>query len=930
MPAMKTTQQMRDELLLRGRKEVLPFEKDSTQMPIPSTFGGLRTAGRLFHGGTYQGPIADKQGAIVGGRPATSFTRNPYEALEYASQPGGKVVSVSQKGLKIYRGGNPDLDKAYMTQGAQAVARAGYDGVDVRALTGGGYNEVVVWNHEKVKDVHTAPVETRMEGMALAQPFQRESSKRTPTQVVYHGSPHGPIVGQPKLAPHDETGIPGFSVSREPETAHGYAYDILRRHEVEDPNPSLTKFVLHGKVQDYSKFLDDLENHYGTKETSYQDLLNYAKKQGIVGLDHTKNLGIDEISVLFPDALQRPKVLLAAGGSVQQMRDELLLKGLSGGGEVKAPVTPTGFYSPLEEAALRIQRKVGNAQAFMNDLRSVPKEHLQHAGVDKLLTSRPTITREELQQHVARAAPKVEVKVLGESMPGRDLDRWLDNWADKNPDTRTAAAINRGMAWEDIAEAAKAEGKQVVHRLIDNQENPARHAQWQLPGGENYREVLLTLPVRAGNSRGWQDYRDELISKGLSEVEADEVRRWGVGARPDTLNAAAIQKASQLMGDAWMNQYRSVLTQPNRRAPVTENIYRSTHWDEPNVLAHFRINDRTDKDGKKVLFVEEIQSDWGQEGKKRGFASPETKRIAGTAVPDEFGGWKVQWDDGTFSGGYNEASARAKAAEGKSNTRVGVPAAPFVTKTNDWVNLALKHILKIAAEEGHDRVAFVKGEQAAERFGLDKHFSRVAARPTPTGGYQLQTILKDGSREDSVDVPPNKLHEYVGEDLAKKIHGQGGGVFEGGDLKMPQMGMRKFYDELVPQQAHALVKKFGGQGIKPIPLPTPPKVDPYKGLSIEPDDGKFAVTLDGHVIEQYPSEAEAKEGMRYIDPGFWRGEIEAGGFRRINRPPEEYQGFDITPQMRQQILKPMSYKVGGVVPAMDAMRLQVWDKRRGR
>ena len=32
------------------------------------------------------------------------------------------------------------------------------------------------------------------------------------------------------------------------------------------------------------------------------------------------------------------------------------------------------------------------------------------------------------------------------------------------------------------------------------------------------------------------------------------------------------------------------------------------------------MNDRTDADGNKVLFIEEVQSDWGQEGKKKGFA----------------------------------------------------------------------------------------------------------------------------------------------------------------------------------------------------------------------------------------------------------------------------------------------------------------------
>jgi hypothetical protein len=32
-----------------------------------------------------------------------------------------------------------------------------------------------------------------------------------------------------------------------------------------------------------------------------------------------------------------------------------------------------------------------------------------------------------------------------------------------------------------------------------------------------------------------------------------------------------------------------------------------------------RVNDRVDADGKKVLFVEEVQSDWHQAGRKKGY-----------------------------------------------------------------------------------------------------------------------------------------------------------------------------------------------------------------------------------------------------------------------------------------------------------------------
>jgi hypothetical protein len=45
--------------------------------------------------------------------------------------------------------------------------------------------------------------------------------------------------------------------------------------------------------------------------------------------------------------------------------------------------------------------------------------------------------------------------------------------------------------------------------------------------------------------------------------------------------------------------------------------YHSSHWDEPNVLAHVRFNDRTGPNGEKMLFLEEVQSDYGQDYRKQ-------------------------------------------------------------------------------------------------------------------------------------------------------------------------------------------------------------------------------------------------------------------------------------------------------------------------
>jgi hypothetical protein len=57
--------------------------------------------------------------------------------------------------------------------------------------------------------------------------------------------------------------------------------------------------------------------------------------------------------------------------------------------------------------------------------------------------------------------------------------------------------------------------------------------------------------------------------------------------------------------------------------------------------------------------------------------------------------------------------------------RYGVPAAPFVQKTEAWLALALKRMIRYAAEHGYDRVAWTTGEQQAERYDLSKHVSAI-------------------------------------------------------------------------------------------------------------------------------------------------------------------------------------------------------------
>ncbi len=81
-----------------------------------------------------------------------------------------------------------------------------------------------------------------------------------------------------------------------------------------------------------------------------------------------------------------------------------------------------------------------------------------------------------------------------------------------------------------------------------------------------------------------------------------------------------------------------------------ENLYVGPHWSEPNVLAHVRFDDRVDADGKRVLFIEEIQSDWHQAGREKGYKEVVKELPPEFEVINEQGGYSVQYN----GNGYTE------------------------------------------------------------------------------------------------------------------------------------------------------------------------------------------------------------------------------------------------------------------------------------
>lgn len=142
-----------------------------------------------------------------------------------------------------------------------------------------------------------------------------------------------------------------------------------------------------------------------------------------------------------------------------------------------------------------------------------------------------------------------------------------------------------------------------------------------------------------------------------------------------------------------------------------------------------------------------------------------------------------------------------------------IPKAPFVGKTDAWLQLALKRVMGLAVDGGYDAVAFVNGEQSADRYDLSKQVQSLGYEPK-TGRLQAfderrRTVI------DKTDIQPDQLEDYIGREVAQRLLAtkpmMGKHLLDGEQLKVGGEGMKAFYDKIVPNAVKAITRKAGSQ-----------------------------------------------------------------------------------------------------------------------
>lgn len=396
---------------------------------------------------------------------------------------------------------------------------------------------------------------------------------------------------------------------------------------------------------------------------------------------------------------------------------------------------------------------------------------------------------------------------------------------------------------QDISKRAKLVERRIeLQDIFDNyvenrKRTEVKYRDLQLEGGENYREVLLTLPKKTVKNTE-EGAKKELEEKGYTVIGTTVTNQQGLTVfgrgsssfeygqkikdpEGTVIGVVGEEGVAELVNQLSKGQFEGELQRE-------KDSYKSSHWEEANILAHVRMNERTLPNGERVMFIEEVQSDWAQEGKKKGFVETgnfDKTKVSTKKVSEKFidiyydNQWvgkllttystKEEIEADILRTAKTDFELKKKAITGK------VPDMPY-KKTDQWVGMAMRRVMQMATQEGFDRIAWVTGEQSADRYDLSKQVSSISYGRNKDGELWVEVF---GNSKEKIWSEKNtsidKIESVLGKEIAKKIENSEGDSVGAGirtltddNLKVGGEGMKTFYNSILPKVAKKEAQRF--------------------------------------------------------------------------------------------------------------------------
>lgn len=462
-----------------------------------------------------------------------------------------------------------------------------------------------------------------------------------------------------------------------------------------------------------------------------------------------------------------------------------------------------------------------------------------------------------------------ELEGTEESVRGTS-GRWVGNDLNDIEGNRVATLIdNEDGTWSyesDFSEGSekfktKALAKEdAVSNTVGNiyAEKGTKYDQYQLPNGKNYREILIKAP-QSERLTPAKKARQDLEKLG---IELEEDMDGGVYPVKDgePIDYDELPKSTQSLLDRAIGEAEDA-----QGFDIVQNFdFKSSHWDEPNVISHLRINDRT-YNGKKLVFMEELQSDWARE-------------------------------------------ARA------GKTEVSNPL------LKNWQVPTIKRALQDAVQNKAKYFAWINGEQTSARYNLATQVEKVDWRNNVVTGngdgtkliylnaksgrdVNIRVDSKTGIVKKGNSIPADwegkKLDEVLGKGLADKIMEKESGTLSGEGLKFGGEWASNLYDK----QVKNIVEDLTGAKVKEFDLGLPvEKTKQY--WSYDGPLKKADIKIGGEV---YPNTgARIPENTYKITEILGDGKFKAESVKNygesiivdLDKTQTKQQGIELTPEVK--------------------------------
>lgn len=532
---------------------------------------------------------------------------------------------------------------------------------------------------------------------------------------------------------------------------------------------------------------------------------------------------------------QTGKLSGAANRVVTALRDPAVLSALAP--RQPKEVDPLGYYSKALEEAKALPQERGTPEQFTAMLRKagVKESEIAATGLgkflgDKIASGQNSVTKAEIVDYLAnnRVSLKENVRSRNRDHIVAMQEKLKSLWDQRenlydNPGTHFQRGESGDFTPEEATEHARLSGEiealqDQIHRADSRVRNYGpKWAKYSLdPANPTYQETVLHLGPTPRQQE--IDARIAEINREKDEIDSDR-RRY------PQLESEHIARL-----DALTEEYKQL---NQEEASQAREVFRDSHWDEPNIVAHARTQITNDAKGRKVFNIDELQSGWGQklrEGGARDAAkiadlekriNENTQQMQGmlvggdalfmAGVPmlhparhSEVAGHlaKINTDGLGYSSNrrvfaLNELAVqiRAKAPElfeqiatwidayqhlSQENNRLraelgnaksAATGHPLINTTDQWVTTAMRRLIKQAVDAGADGISLTPGKAQNERFDLSRNGIQAMRWAPETHSLQIKKATDFGSPgwSHAADVKQEDLPAYVGAEMARRL-----------------------------------------------------------------------------------------------------------------------------------------------------------------